>query len=190
MRGIPSIFKPGWLLHIHIFREETMKKSIANINLTESPPSRHCKGNNQMNCGRLDNRAESLTIINTMLLSKTTSHQTSFVLINGTIRLVLCFEHPLAANNIDPGRTRNKNPSVILTKGRELIGHSGTPGRFRKSITVGRGSSKKSTTAWIIAHSAIGVDFVTASIITMTRDHTMTGGISRRRHGWRGTSRR
>jgi hypothetical protein len=70
-----------------------MEKRIAHINLTECPPT-------QVNGSRLHNQTKGDIIFNTVLLGVATSNETSLVLLNGTIRMMLGFKDPLATNNI------------------------------------------------------------------------------------------
>jgi hypothetical protein len=48
------VLKPRRLLHIDIFIEKTMKKGIADINLTKTPSSRYNKRQHKKNSDRLD----------------------------------------------------------------------------------------------------------------------------------------
>jgi hypothetical protein len=48
------VLKPRRLLHIDVFIEKTMKKGIADINLTKTPSSRYNKRQHKKNSDRLD----------------------------------------------------------------------------------------------------------------------------------------
>jgi hypothetical protein len=74
MRRKARILKTWRLLHVHILLQIPVKKSITHINLAKNPAARDSQGENQPNRGRLDDRAESFAIIQTMLLSKATSN--------------------------------------------------------------------------------------------------------------------
>jgi hypothetical protein len=89
-----------------------MEKYIAHINLTECPPTGDNNGENQTNGSRLHNRTKSVIIVNTMPLGEATSNKTSLVLLNRTIRTMLGFKNPLAANNICARWTRNMGPCI------------------------------------------------------------------------------
>jgi hypothetical protein len=78
-----------------------MKKSITDINLTQPLTARDRERKNQLDYRRLDDGAESLTIVNPMMLGKATGDETSLVLINGPIWPMLGLEDPLAAHNVN-----------------------------------------------------------------------------------------
>ena len=109
MRGVPIILKTRRLLHIHVLRKETMKECIVDLNLSKTPALGHIKRENQTNHSWFHDRAESVTIINAVLLSESTGNKTCLVLINGTIWSLLGLKNALAANNIN---TRGRGTSV------------------------------------------------------------------------------
>jgi hypothetical protein len=78
-----------------------MKESITDINLTQRLTARDRERKNQPDCRRLDDGAESLTIVNPMMLGKATGDETSLVLINGPIWPMLGLEDPLVAHNVN-----------------------------------------------------------------------------------------
>jgi hypothetical protein len=127
MGGIPIILKTRRLLHIHIFGKKAMKECITDIYLSKTPSSRHSKRENQTNCGWLHDWAKSVTIIDTMLLSEATCNEERLALINEAIWSLLGLEDPLAANNINIGRTRDKIPGTCLLQGCEFLSHSSMP---------------------------------------------------------------
>jgi hypothetical protein len=100
MGRILGVFKTGRLLHVDILRQKTMEKRNAHINLTECPPTGDSNGENQVNGSRLHNQTKGDIIFNTVLLGVATSNETSLVLLNGTIQMMLGFKDPLATNNI------------------------------------------------------------------------------------------
>ena len=89
MRGITNILKTRGLLHVDIFGQKTMEKGITHINLSKTPPAGDSEREDQTSRGRLHHGAESISIIDPLLLSKTTSNKASFVLVNRTIRTML-----------------------------------------------------------------------------------------------------
>jgi hypothetical protein len=136
MGGIPIILKTGWLLHVHILGQKTMEESIADINLTETPSARHGKRENQPHRSWFDNWAKGITIVNAMPLSETPSNESSLMFINRTIRAMLSLKNPLAANNIDAGRTRNQDPCPGVMKGSNLLSHGSAPRSLTECITM------------------------------------------------------
>jgi hypothetical protein len=62
-----------------------------------------------------------------MLLRKTVTNPTSFIARKTTIGVEFLTKTPLTRNDVCTRRSRNKLPSVILKKGRELISHGSSP---------------------------------------------------------------
>jgi hypothetical protein len=89
-----------------------------------------------MNCSGLHNGIESITIINTILLSETTGDKTSFIFINRTIGSLLYLENPLATHNIDSMRPRNQDPGISALESRKFLCHGITPRRLTKCIAM------------------------------------------------------
>jgi hypothetical protein len=114
MGRIPGVIKTGRLLHVDILRQKTMETRIAHINLMERPPTGDSNGENHTNGRRLHNWTKSVIIVNTMPLGESTSNETSLVLLKRTIRTMLGFKNPLAANNIFARWTRNQDPRIYL----------------------------------------------------------------------------
>jgi hypothetical protein len=67
-----------------------------------------------MDSGRLDDRTESLLIVDTILLSEATNHPTCFITCKRVIVVVLMTKDPLPHYHIDTYRSRNKNPSILI----------------------------------------------------------------------------
>jgi hypothetical protein len=59
-----------------------MKECIAHINLPETTPTGNGKREYKSNSSRLDDWAEGITIIKTILLSEATCYEASFLLVN------------------------------------------------------------------------------------------------------------
>ena len=175
MRGITSILKTKGLLHVDIFGQKTVEKSIAHINLLKAPPAGDSEREDQMNRGRLHHGAESISIVDPLLLSKTTSNKASFVLVNRTILTMLGLKDPLAAHNINTRRPRHQHPCVRVTKGSKFRRHGGTPSRFTKSITMRSGCGKECMPTSVVPHRAIRVCLGLTRMITVTSDHSVPG---------------
>lgn len=77
-----SAYEARWLLRMHFFFKKIMKKSIFNVKFSGRPLKRDNSRNNSAKCNILNQRIESLLIINTFTLIKGPSNQTSFKLIN------------------------------------------------------------------------------------------------------------
>jgi hypothetical protein len=96
-----------------------MKESVIDINLTKSPPARNCKGDDNANNGRFqfklqNNWAESVTIVDSMLLSEAACHQACLVFVDRAIRMIFGLEDPLATDKINTRRPRHKRQSTSL----------------------------------------------------------------------------
>jgi len=74
--------------------------------------------------GLLNDRSKSLKIINTLLSSKTSSNQLSFIVLNDGIYMIFYLVHPTATNNIHQRMRRNQKPSAIETQHLNLILYS------------------------------------------------------------------
>ena len=77
-----------------------MEKSVLHIHLMNRPVVRECNRENRPDSGRFDDRAEGLTIINSMLLSKTVKDPTSLVAVEGAVGAKLVGENPLAGDDV------------------------------------------------------------------------------------------
>ena len=84
-----------------------MEKSILHIKLMNGPVLRKSQREYHTDSSRLDNRTESLIIINTGALSKTPEDSASLVAIKRPICAELMPKNPLASDHIDAGRPGN-----------------------------------------------------------------------------------
>jgi hypothetical protein len=113
-----------------------MKKSILHIQLMNRPPSRSCNTQHNLNCTLFNHRIESLIIINTRLLIKSSSNPTSLILGKSTISIVLQLSKPSPSNDINSWRTRNKTSDTVIHRCFELISHSSSPVGISKRTTI------------------------------------------------------
>jgi hypothetical protein len=60
------ILKARGLLHVDVLRQESMKESITDINVTQRPTARDRERKNKLDYHRLDDGAEGITIVNPM----------------------------------------------------------------------------------------------------------------------------
>jgi hypothetical protein len=58
------------LIHVHLLLDIAVEKSVLDINLPQLPSSRHSDRQYQTNSSGLDDRRESVSIINTLTLSE------------------------------------------------------------------------------------------------------------------------
>jgi len=114
-----------------------VEKGVLHIELVNRPVQGMSQGNDSMNSGRLDNRAESLVIVDAGLLGEPTEYPTSFVSVQRTISMKLVLENPFPGDHIRLGRTRDKIPSVVVQEGSMVFFHGLTPVRVSKGIPTG-----------------------------------------------------
>lgn len=88
---------------------------------------RKSKSENNPNSSRLDNRAESLMIVNTGTLIESLCNQPGFIAINTTIRSPLNSKDPLAPNDILNGLAGNKFPGSIAGESIKFFTHGSFP---------------------------------------------------------------
>jgi hypothetical protein len=134
------ISKSRRLTHIYLLIKNTMEESILNIQLTKRPTAGDNHRKQDANGGWLDNRTETILIVNTITLFEPLSHQTSFVTINSAIGLPFDLIHPFAVNNIPAMRARHKTPSIVSEQSRVFFIHSKLPLRIRECFTTVVGS--------------------------------------------------
>ena len=104
------------------------------------PGGGNSKAENSAYSTRLNYRRESFIVINAMLLGIAATYPTCFVARESTIRVKLLTKHPLTRDNVGIGRTRNKLPGIIFSKGRIFFLHSCSPIRIKKRSFVGFGN--------------------------------------------------
>ena len=105
------------------------------------------------------------------------------MLVNGTIRTMLCLESPFAADKIYTRWPGQEMPSIILAKSCKLVGHGSMPGRLPKSVAMRDGSGERGTPTRIIPYCPIGELLRTARIGAETSGHWVNGGGSSNRRG-------
>src|SRR5262249_32991057 len=103
----------GWL-HIHLFSQKPMQKSIINIKLIDRPLFASSNSNEQMYCNNFGNRRKPIRVINTFHLMVPFSNQSSLKAIHSSIRVKFNLVHPFGANGLFARRQWNKVPSAIL----------------------------------------------------------------------------
>jgi hypothetical protein len=96
-------------------------------------------------------------MINTLLLRKSTSNETSLMFLNGAIWMVFGFEYPSTSKNVGARGAKNKWPCIGLRESKKLIRHRRTPSRLMKSIKMGHRSSKESPPLGIVPNDTISI---------------------------------
>lgn len=95
------------------------------------------KGKNETDGSRFDNRAKSVSVINTRGLMVAFGNKMSFVMINGTIGFVFSSKNPFTPNNIGIRWWMDKDPGLIVIESSEFINHGLAP--MRKLVCLGKG---------------------------------------------------
>jgi hypothetical protein len=115
----------------------TVKESILHVKLRDSPSTNRGHRNKRMNGGPVSNGSESLLVVTTVLLLKTTSNKTLFKAFNKTIRASLDLVDPFARDWNNREGAGNKIPSVGTLRSNNLLSHSKLPLRISNSISLG-----------------------------------------------------
>jgi hypothetical protein len=134
----------------------------------------HDDGENSPNSSWLDNRAESLTIIDAGMLGETTENPPCFVSIQRTIWLKLMMKNPFACNNISTGRTSNEIPSFIILERSEFVHRSRIIVRILESTVIAFGIGLR-TSAMRLRHST-GLDKPRFPCVYMVCELSASGG--------------
>jgi hypothetical protein len=142
----------------------------------KTPSSRNSQGEYHANCRWFHHGTEGVPIINVVLLREAASNKTSFILVNGAIRMVFGLEDPLVADQVDITRPRHQSPGAGLTESRELSRHGIMPCRFAKSLSMREGSSKECSPSSVVENGAVCVLLLVTSSIMKAGGHAVTRG--------------
>jgi hypothetical protein len=88
---------------------------------------------NSLNSARLDNMGENFIVVDVMLLRKTTTSPTRFVVRETTIGMTFLMKDPFSRDNVSTSRSWNKLPGIILKQRMKLFFHCSRPIRINKS---------------------------------------------------------
>jgi len=83
------------------------------IELINHPTTRDCNGENQPNSRLLNDMTKYLRIINTFLLNKVFSNQSSLIILNVAIHTTLYLVYPMTVNNIHLMIKKIKNQILL-----------------------------------------------------------------------------
>jgi len=101
------------LLLVHIGVDVSVKERIADINRAQVQIECSCKCQNNSDGRQFRSRCESLEIVDTRPLRETFGNKAGFVPFDGTISVVLDFEHPTGANGLDARRAFDQLPGAV-----------------------------------------------------------------------------
>jgi hypothetical protein len=88
------------------------------------------------NSGHVSDRSKSLIIVTAMLLLKTSSNESSFLLFKSTTRAGLNLIDLLTSDRTNTGRKRNELPRASALKRNNLLSHSELPFRMNNCLTI------------------------------------------------------
>lgn len=137
MIRIARVSEPRRLMHINCLLKMAMQKGILHIKLVNGPLAGDGKTENCTNGGRFDNQTESLITVYPGLLAATIGYKTSLISCKRAVCMKFVAKQPHRPNHIDPGGSRNKNPSAVRLKGTKFLIHGLAPVRILKCLKVG-----------------------------------------------------
>jgi hypothetical protein len=94
-------------------RESVLEEDIFHIELLNGLVTGDSSGEHCVNSGWFYNRAKSLIVVDSGVLSETPKDPTSLVAIKGPVSTELMRENPLAGNNVGALRSGNQLPCPI-----------------------------------------------------------------------------
>jgi hypothetical protein len=120
----------------------TVKKSILHVKLRDSQQMNRGHRNKSTNDSHVSNRSKSLLIVMTVLLLKATGNKTHFKALNRAIKADADLVDPLALDQNNKRRVRNKIPSVGTLKGSNPLNYSKLSLRI-SNISIAVGSERE-----------------------------------------------
>jgi hypothetical protein len=107
-------------------REIAMEEGIFHVELLNGPVTRDSSDEHHANSSRFYNRAKSLVVVDSGVLSETLKDPTGLVAIKGPISTELMREDPLAGDNVGALRLGNQLLGPIADQGSVLFLYSRT----------------------------------------------------------------
>jgi hypothetical protein len=127
MIGASRVDEARRLLAVDRPVEVSVKKSVLHVQLVDGPGTGSGDAENCLDGRRFDHRAESLVVVDVMLLGEAADDPACLVLSKSTVGVVLMLEDPLPGDDVGTRRAWNKPPSTIVEEGLELISHDDSP---------------------------------------------------------------
>jgi hypothetical protein len=125
--GVSWIDETRGLAAVDSLSEGAMEEDIFHIELLNRPVMGDNSGKHRAHGGRFHNRAESLVVVDSGALSKTTKDPASLVAIKGPVSAELVREDSFASDDVGALKSWNKVPCPITHQGPVLILHSRVP---------------------------------------------------------------
>jgi len=139
LANIPRIIWNTKRGHYINFLKISIQEDIFNIKLSEIPLTNQSYYNKNMNSSHFCKSSKCLLIIHTILLRVSFCNQSTFVLLNRSIRISLDLIHPTTTNNTLIKRLRNQILSIYVMQSRKFLIHSLLPKRIKNCLFIGRG---------------------------------------------------
>jgi hypothetical protein len=125
--GASRVDEARRLLAVDRLVEVVVKKSVLHVQLVDGPGTGSGDAENCPDGHRFDHRAESLVVVDVVLLGEAANEPACLLLSKSTVGVVLMLEDPLLGDDVGTRRVRNKLPSAVVKEGLELISHGGSP---------------------------------------------------------------
>jgi hypothetical protein len=138
-----GINKPHRMAAVDYLWESIMQKRVLHIKLMDGPGTWDSQGKHRADGVRLDNRAESLIVVDTRPLGEAAKTPTSLVSFQGAVRVKLVLEDPFAGDDVGANRTRDKIPSVVGDQSIIFFLHGMTLGWVGESGVDGGGHRRE-----------------------------------------------
>ena len=137
------------LKHEHLFREITMEKGVADIQLMNRPAAGDSHDKEEVDGGNLNHGGEGVIVVTTSLLAKPLSDQASFVTGDRVVSGTLDAEDPLTTKMAIVRLSGDENPGTIAKKSLVFLARSldplGMMGSFSKGEAFDRVRRRKET---------------------------------------------
>jgi hypothetical protein len=123
-------------VHVDLLMQLVVKKDILHVKLTDSPPMNRGHCNKSMNGGPVSNRSKGILIVTTILVLKITGNKMCFKALNRAIRAGLDLVDPLAHDQNNREKVRNKIPNVSTLKSNNFLSHGKLPLKISDNISI------------------------------------------------------
>jgi hypothetical protein len=104
-----------------------MQERILHIELMNRPGAGDSQGEDGVDRGWLDHRAEGLIVVDAGSLGEAAKNPASLVPFQGVVVIELVLENPLAGDDVGTNEARDKIPGVVGDQGSKFFFHGTTP---------------------------------------------------------------
>jgi hypothetical protein len=103
----------GWLATVHAFSELAVQEHVLHIELVRRPVTRCHEMQDSANGRRLNDERERLVEVDASTLSVPPNNPPCLAPFKGAIRIQFVLENPFASDDVNAGRTRDKDPGPV-----------------------------------------------------------------------------